>query len=299
MYNTINAEYIFGKYLSNQKKAKLVEKKAQTGDFLEEVGKKLEAKQAQTEKASRAEVVSQTEAVTLEDMLRAKYPGITYHVFDASSSYWRTRNDYPHYLLYQDGPEAAEQIENWKPQGANPNYSDSKEIRALGSVPPGSKAVVIHPKVQERMEREPEYAKEIMERIETWFTFDLLRNEAIMPGHSAELSQCVAIGEDGSITNAVTSSQPRITYSGDPEGKKDFWEVRANRHARFMRLWQEKQIAHGQEISRQFAALGAQGAKAKLAKMLQGDSLKNIFGSTMAGVTTDEVLNSTKELVFG
>ena len=162
MYNTINAEYIFGKYLSNQKKAKLVEKKAQTGDFLEEVGKKLEAKQAQTEKASRAEVVSQTEAVTLEDMLRAKYPGITYHVFDASSSYWRTRNDYPHYLLYQDGPEAAEQIENWKPQGANPNYSDSKEIRALGSVPPGSKAVVIHPKVQERMEREPEYAKEIM-----------------------------------------------------------------------------------------------------------------------------------------
>lgn len=293
MYNTINAEYMFAKYIGNQKKAKTAEEKTQAGGFLDEVGKKLGEKQIQ------AEAASQTGAVTLKDMLRAKYPGLTYHVFDASSSYWRTRNDYPHYLLYQEGPEAAEQLENWKPQGANPNYADSREIHALGSVPPGSKAVVIHPKVQERMEREPEYAKEIMERIETWFTFDLLRNEAIMPGHSSELSQCVAIGEDGSITNAVTSSQPRITYSGDPDGKKDFWEVRANRHARFMRLWQEKQIAHGQEISSQFAALGAQAAKAKLADMLQGNKLKNIFGSTMGGASTDEVLNSTRELVFG
>ncbi|MCI8361269.1 MAG: hypothetical protein HFE86_08055, partial [Clostridiales bacterium] len=41
------------------------------------------------------------EAPSLETMLKAKYPNIHYHVFDASSGYWRTRNDYPHYLLYQ------------------------------------------------------------------------------------------------------------------------------------------------------------------------------------------------------
>lgn len=300
MYNTINAEYMFGTYLNNQKKAKPAEVKEQTGGFLEEVGKKLGEKQAQTERVSQTENVSQTEAVSLEDMLRAKYPGIKYHVFDASSSYWRTRNDYPHHLLYQEGPEAAERLENWKPEGPNPNYADAKEVRAgMASIPPGSKAVVIHPKVQERMEQDPEYAKEIMERIETWFTFDLLRNEAIMPGHSMELSQCIAIGEDGSMVNAVTSSPPRITYSGDPDGKKDFWEIRTNRHARFMRLWQEKQIAHGQEISRQFAVMGAQAAKAKLAEMLQGDTLKNIFGDTMAGNPTEAVLSSTRELVWG
>ena len=54
------------------------------------------------------------EAPSLETMLKAKYPNIHYHVFDASSGYWRTRNDYPHYLLYQDGDKAKETLENWQ-----------------------------------------------------------------------------------------------------------------------------------------------------------------------------------------
>ena len=90
------------------------------------------------------------EAPSLETMLKAKYPNIHYHVFDASSGYWRTRNDYPHYLLYQDGDKAKETLENWQPTGANPFYGSidgrftaPKEIHALGNVPPGSKAVVV------------------------------------------------------------------------------------------------------------------------------------------------------------
>ena len=86
------------------------------------------------------------EAPSLETMLKAKYPNIHYHVFDASSGYWRTRNDYPHYLLYQDGDKAKETLENWQPSGANPFYGSidgrftaPKEIHALGNVPPGSK----------------------------------------------------------------------------------------------------------------------------------------------------------------
>ena len=129
------------------------------------------------------------EAPSLETMLKAKYPNIHYHVFDASSGYWRTRNDYPHYLLYQDGDKAKETLENWQPTGANPFYGSidgrftaPKEIHALGNVPPGSKAVVIHPKVQERMEQDPAYAQEIFAKIDTWFAFDVARNEAIMPG---------------------------------------------------------------------------------------------------------------------
>ena len=129
------------------------------------------------------------EAPSLETMLKAKYPNIHYHVFDASSGYWSTRNDYPHYLLYQDGDKAKETLENWQPTGANPFYGSidgrftaPKEIHALGNVPPGSKAVVIHPKVQERMEQDPAYAQEIFAKIDTWFAFDVARNEAIMPG---------------------------------------------------------------------------------------------------------------------
>ena len=70
----------------------------------------------------QTEGVEATEAPSLETMLKAKYPNIHYHVFDASSGYWRTRNDYPHYLLYQDGDKAKETMENWQPTGANPFY---------------------------------------------------------------------------------------------------------------------------------------------------------------------------------
>ena len=174
-----------------------------------------------TNSITETETVSQTEAVSLESMLKAKYPSLVYHVFDASSGYWRTRNDYPHYLLYQEGDKAKETLENWKPSGPNPFYGSidgqfiaPKEIRALGNVPPGSKAVVIHPKVQERMEQEPEYAKEIFQRIDTWFAFDIARNEAIRPGCTGDMAQAVAIGEDGSIVNAAASTPGgEITFS--------------------------------------------------------------------------------------
>lgn len=187
---------------------------------------------------------------TLEEMLKAKYPGIKYHVFDAGSSYWKTRNDYPHYLLYQDQIDT-DAIENWKPSGPNPPYTPfeaSREIRALGAVPPGSKAVVIHPKVQARMEEDPEYAKEILERIDTWFTFDAVRNEAILPGSAAGMSQAVAIGEDGCIVNAVSSSQPRITRSSSGD-EEDWWEIRKARHAYYMSLITEKQLQHRLRIA--------------------------------------------------
>ncbi len=107
----------------------------------------------------KAENTEGIQAPSLESMLKAKYPGIAYHVFDASTSYWRTRNDYPHYLLYQQDCDT-KALENWRPSGENPFYGSidgqfiaPKEIHALSNVPPGSKAVVIHPDVQKRMER--------------------------------------------------------------------------------------------------------------------------------------------------
>ena len=191
------------------------------------------------------------ETPSLETMLKAKYPNIHYHVFDASSGYWRTRNDYPHYLLYQDGDKARETLENWQPTGANPFYGSidgrftaPEAIHALGNVPPGSKAVVIHPKVQERMEQDPAYAQEIFAKIDAWFAFDVARNEAIMPGSTWDMSQAVAIGEDGNICNACSSSAGgEITYSkSGSDDEESWWDLRMARHTEFMKLAAEKQI---------------------------------------------------------
>ena len=245
------------------------------------------------------------EAPSLETMLKAKYPNIHYHVFDASSGCWRTRNDYPHYLLYQDGDKAKETLENWQPTGANPFYGSidgrftaPKEIHALGNVPPGSKAVVIHPKVQERMEQDPAYAQEIFAKIDTWFAFDVARNEAIMPGSTWDMSQAVAIGEDGNICNACSSSAGgEITYSksGSDDGES-WWDLRMARHAEFMKLAAGKQIQRHIQAS-QLAASAA--AKSQLAAMLTGGNLQEIFGSEIAGIPTETVLAITQAQVWG
>ena len=245
-----------------------------------------------------------TEAPSLETMLKVKYPNIHYHVFDASSGYWRTRNDYPHYLLYQDGDKAKETLENWQPTGANPFYGSidgrftaPKEIHALDNVPPGSKAVVIHPKVQERMEQDPAYAQEIYAKIDTWFAFDVARNEAIMPGCTAGMSQAVAIGEDGNICNACSSSPGRITYSkSGSDDEESWWDLRMARHAEFMKLAVEKQIQRHIQAS-ELAASAA--AKSQLAAMLTGGNLREIFGNEIAGIPTETVLAITQAQVWG
>ena len=245
------------------------------------------------------------EAPSLETMLKAKYPNIHYHVFDASSGYWRTRNDYPHYLLYQDGDKAKETLENWQPTGANPFYGSidgrftaPKEIHALGNVPPGSKAVVIHPKVQERMEQDPAYAQEIFAKIDTWFAFDVARNEAIMPGSTWDMSQAVAIGEDGNICNACSSSAGgEITYSkSGSDDEESWWDLRMARHTEFMKLAVEKQIQRHIQAS-ELAASAA--AKSQLAAMLNNGNLREIFGSEIAGIPTETVLAITQSQVWG
>ena len=253
----------------------------------------------------RTDQTAAAEPPSLEEMLRAKYPRLSYHVFDASSGYWRTRNDYPHYLLYQQDIDT-EAIENWQPTGPNPFYGSvdgkfmaSKEIHALSAIPPGSKAVVIHPAVQARMEEDPAYAREIMERIDTYFAFDVARNEAILPGSTVGMNQAIAIGEDGSIVNVQASSSGggRITRSGDTEDDTlSWWDLRMARHAYFMEL-----LIQGQreDALLQSTHVSSGAAKAQLAQLLRNGNLIELLGDTIAGDSPESVLDLTVEQVWG
>lgn len=199
----------------------------------------------QSSRDKQIESTNEVEAPSLENMLKAKYPGLAYHVFDASTSYWRTRNDYPHYMLYDQDCDISV-LENWRPTGENPFYGSingqfiaPKEIHALSNVPPGSKAVVIHPDVQKRMEEDPAYAYEIMETIDNWFAYDVARNEAIMPGCTAGMSQAVAIGKDGTIVNAAASSSGGTLTRSSDEMVQAYYRRREKR-AEFL-YWLEKE----------------------------------------------------------
>ncbi len=263
---------------------------------------------AEARAASLAAAVRATgaAAVSLETMLKEKYPNLTYHVFDASSAYWRTRTDYPHYLLYREGDEAKRTLENWTPSGPNPFYGSidgrftaPKEIRALGNVRPGSKAVVIHPDVQARMERDPACAGEILARVEAWFSFDAARNEAVMPGSTAGMNQAVAIGADGSICNACSSGTGgMLTFSRSGDEMVRAYYLRMAKHAELMRYF-----AHEERENEAWDALSLSGltsaaeAKAALLGMLGGVRLRELLGATVAGIPTDNLLSRTRERV--
>mgnify|MGYP003292132018 CR=1 FL=1 len=167
----------------------------------------LESKSTTSVAATKTAEAAGTENVSLESMLKEKYPDIVYNVGDGTSSAWRTRNDYPFEALFREGEISTELIENWKPVGSNP-----KNQRYV-PVAPNSKAVMIHPKAQERMENDPKFAKEVMERIESWLEYDIARNEAIEPGCTIGMSQAIAIGEDGKATITNVEKGKYIQYS--------------------------------------------------------------------------------------
>ena len=270
----------------------------------------LESQNAELVDETKIAETARTENVSLENMLKEKYPGIVYNVGDGTSSTWRTRNDYPFEVLFREGETSTEMIENWKPVGTNP-----KNQRYI-PVAPGSKAVMIHPKAQERMENDPEFAKEVMERIESWFEYDIARNEAIEPGCTIGMSQAIAIGEDGEIANVVSiGSGDSISgnkQKNNGEEEYDWWIERMARNALYMQfLLQDSAGTNMSSFSLlggssfdSFGSLGfgsinsmlaiqsGQTAERKIHSMLQ-NGLKEKLGDTICGISTDEVINGT------
>jgi len=258
--------------------------------------------------AAKTEETAGTEKVSLESMLKAKYPNLVYNVGDATSSAWRTRNDYPFEALFQESEKSVEQIENWSPTGANP-----KNQRYI-PIAPGSKAVMIHPKAQERMENDPEFAQEVMERIESWWAYDIARNEAISPGCTVGMSQAIAIGEDGEIANVLAcgggDSISMNKNKNDDEDQYDWWMERMARHAMYMELLRTGKIDYSKyaflksgsfgsfsgsglnSMNSMLAMQSGQSAEREIHSMLQ-NGLKEKLGDTICGMPTDEVIDGT------
>ena len=175
---------------------------------------------------------------------------------------------------------------------------------------------MIHPKVQERMEKDPEFAKEVMERIESWWAYDIGRNEAIAPGYTTGMSQAIAIGEDGEIANVLSCGGGDTMRSNkqknNEEEEYDWWMERMARHAMFMQLWLEgKSDINLSSFSfmggGSFGSFGGSGfggmnnmlsmqsgqsAEREIYSMLQ-NGLKEKLGDTICGMPTDEVIDET------
>ena len=267
----------------------------------------LEKRKAASVDTFQKQETAETGKVSLESMLKSKYPNLVYNVGDGTSSYWNTRSDYPYEALFQEGEQATQTIEGWKPSGA-----DTKKRRDV-AVAPNSKAVMIHPKAQERMENDPAFAKEVMERIESWWAYDIARNEAIAPGCTTGMSQAIAIGADGEIANTLSCGgvTPNNNKSADSISDKDednWWVERMARHAMLMQLWMERgkemnsfsllgdsssgSFSGSSNLNRMLSMRSGLPAEQSIANMVQ-NGLKEKLGDTVCGIPTDEVIEQT------
>lgn len=240
----------------------------------------------------------EVQGANLEEMLRSVHPQLNYHVMDCSSSSWK-RNDYPHYKLFQNDVNKYE-IEHWEAHGEEPTQANSANCRKLGQIAPGSVAVVIHPAVQQKMDADPEYAREIFERIEAWFAFDDARNTAIRAAHGDSGSgidvRAIAIGEDGMIANALAAGGGGFSYSSsgsDTESKKpSWWDQRLQRHDQYMRETVERQIEHKMFMSQQLNSMSlAASARQNVMSMMADPALRAALGDKIGGTPLDTVFS--------
>lgn len=129
----------------------------------------------------------------LEDRLKARYPGLKYHVTDTSkinASLWQ-RNDYPFEMYFED--ELDESILDWKPSSREPSMLDVG-VQARLNAARGKYAVMIPPALEEKLENNPELSQRIMEKIST-----LIKEQDTVP--SSIDSFTIALDDDGNISN--------------------------------------------------------------------------------------------------
>ena len=129
----------------------------------------------------------------LEDILKAGYPGLKYHVMDTSkinSSLWQ-RNDYPFEMFFQDDMD--ETALDWKPTSREPSMLDAG-VQARLNAARGKYAIVVPPALQEKLENNPELSQSIIEKIST-----LIKEQDSVA--SCMDSFTITLDNDGNISN--------------------------------------------------------------------------------------------------
>lgn len=154
--------------------------------------------------------------VSAEHSLKEIYPDLKYHVLDASRfKYWE-RLDFPTSKLFKDTVDenTIQELSSWKPKTRLASGFEPWVQRDLEKIPNGLHVVIIHPAVQERMNSDPAYAKQIVAKVKKYFDDDIRLNAAIDPTSVESMSQLVTIKEDGEIGY-------RHTVCDGPSQRKD------------------------------------------------------------------------------
>ena len=140
-----------------------------------------------------------------------------YHVIthvgnaDISPANWQ-RNDFPFWKYFQKDTDA-DALNDWRPTGENPPQTRGDLQRNYGSIGPGRIAILIPEKLQQKMDADPAYARQIVAKLRQWKEdYDRWDNTVAasyggnVAGHQASKSYVFDLDENGDVRNCTVTS---------------------------------------------------------------------------------------------
>ena len=166
----------------------------------------------------------------LEDIFSTTFPTNDVSVkvgnCDIASEIWK-RQDFPVWRYFQDDV-SADNLNNWKPTGAEPTEAEPYIQQELSKIDFGKIVVMLPENLQKKMEADPEYAQEIAEKLQKWKTdYDREDNAiAVSQGDDPILYQmtkryCIQLDEDGNVKDYAVISGGIDTKKSDDTNRTD------------------------------------------------------------------------------
>ncbi len=118
--------------------------------------------------------------------------------------YW-DRNDFPIWEYFKKDTSAY-CLNNWRPTGAEPPQTDMNVQKGLSQIDYGQMVILMPESLQRKMEADPEFAKEVLKKVQKWKEDYDREDNAIAAslGYNPELNQlsksyCIQLDEDGNV----------------------------------------------------------------------------------------------------
>ncbi len=206
---------------------------------------------------SKAYSTGKTGAVNFVDAF-PQYDVIT-HVGNTniSSANWQ-RNDFP-FWRYFDKNTSADALNDWKPSGANPPQTRGDLQRNYGNIGSGRIAILIPKSLQDKMDADPAYARQIMAKLQEWKEdYDRWDNTVAasygmdVAEHQAEKSYVFQLDENGDVCNCtVTSGGGKIVGPTEEEQRQFEAEQEAKKKRRVKYIQILKESAEKRKLQEQ------------------------------------------------
>lgn len=195
---------------------------------------------------SKAYSTGKVGAVSFADAF-SQYEVIT-HVgnADISTGNWQ-RNDFPFWKYFQKST-SADALNDWRPSGANPPQTRGDLQRNYSSVGSGRIAILIPEKLQQKMEADPAYARQIIAKLQEWKEdYDRWDNTVAasygmnVAEHQAAKSYVFDLDEEGNVRNCTVTAPGRIT--GPTKEEQEQFEAeqaeKRRRRVKYIEILQE------------------------------------------------------------